>query len=405
MASTRMPQFALAAKSAAGALHVLHVAAPDRQAAVRQAERQGWRVLSCEARRGRIALNRRTSPRRPRLDIALFSHELASLLDAGLGIIDALDTLAEKEKSPDTAHVLERLVQALKEGQTLSTVMAEMPHAFPPLLTASIAAGEQTGGMASALRRYAANFETLRSMRSKALGAAVYPLLLLGVGALVVLFLLGIVVPRFAKLIEASHSDIPFASRLLIELGNAINAQPQVALSLALGAALAGIWAWRRASAAGWNLSFLQRLPVLGQLVRLFRHAQFYRTASMLIEGGIAAVRAFEMCGSLLTPADQHRLRQAVQSMREGAPIGTALQHAGLADPVALRMLTVAQRTGQLADILSRIASFQEITLARAIEVATRLFEPVLMLAIGLIIGAIVVLMYLPIFDLASSLQ
>jgi general secretion pathway protein F len=111
------------------------------------------------------------------------------------------------------------------------------------------------------------------------------------------------------------------------------------------------------------------------------------------------------MCGSLLSPGDKQQLLRAVASIREGSPIGPALQRVGLADPVALRMMTVAQRTGQLAEILARIATFQENTLARSIEVATRLFEPVLMLFIGLIIGAIVVLMYLPIFDLASSLQ
>jgi general secretion pathway protein F len=140
-------------------------------------------------------------------------------------------------------------------------------------------------------------------------------------------------------------------------------------------------------------------------LVRIFRHAQFYRTSGMLIEGGIPAVRAFDMCGSLLTPEDARKLGRAVASMREGAAIGHALQVVGLADPVALRMLMVAQRTGKLAEILARIAAFQEATLTRAIDVATRLFEPVLMLCIGLIIGAIVVLMYLPIFDLASSIQ
>jgi len=125
----------------------------------------------------------------------------------------------------------------------------------------------------------------------------------------------------------------------------------------------------------------------------------------MLIAGGIPAVRAFEMCGSLLTPQDNLNLEHAVQAIRDGSPIGPAMQEAGLADAITLRMLAVAQRTGQLADILARIASFQEASLTRAIDVATRLFEPVLMLLIGLVIGAIVVLMYLPIFDLASSIQ
>jgi len=272
-------------------------------------------------------------------------------------------------------------------------------------MVASVSASEQTGDMAAALRRYSANFETLRTIRSKALGAAVYPLMLLGVGSLVVLFLLAVVVPKFSTLIESTRGQIPFASQLLIRLGKTIHAYPQLVAALFIGVFLLLIWGIRHASRAGWNLPVMQRMPVIGPLIRIFRHAQFYRTSGMLIEGGIPAVRAFDMCGSLLAPEDSRKLARAVATIREGAAIGPALQAVGLADPVALRMLMVAQRTGKLADILSRIATFQEATLTRAIDVATRLFEPVLMLFIGLIIGAIVVLMYLPIFDLASSLQ
>jgi general secretion pathway protein F len=125
----------------------------------------------------------------------------------------------------------------------------------------------------------------------------------------------------------------------------------------------------------------------------------------MLIEGGIPAVRAFDTAGALLSPTDRAGLASALVSIRQGHPLAAALSGAGLADPVAMRMLNVSQRTGQLAVILGRIASFQEMSLERAIDVASRLFEPMLMVFIGLVIGAIVVLMYLPIFDLASSLQ
>ena len=229
--------------------------------------------------------------------------------------------------------------------------------------------------------------------------------MLLGVGGVVVLFLLGFVVPKFSTLIESSRGEIPFASMMLINVGKTINLHPQIMGGTFICMLLSLIWAIRRAARAHWNLPILEKLPFIGILIRMFRHAQFYRTSSMLIEGGISAVRAFEMCSSLLSPGDNKQLLLAVVAMREGCAIGPALQRVGLADPVALRMLTVAQRTGQLAEILARIASFKENTLARSIEVATRLFEPVLMLLIGLIIGAIVVLMYLPIFDIASSLQ
>jgi len=125
----------------------------------------------------------------------------------------------------------------------------------------------------------------------------------------------------------------------------------------------------------------------------------------MLVQGGIPVLRAFEMSRRLLAEEDQRQLDSAHRQVSEGRPIGPALAQAGIADMVALRMLEVAQKTGRLADVLARIASFQEAELGRSIDIATRLVEPALMILIGLVIGAIVLLMYMPIFDLATSLQ
>lgn len=407
MKDPSIQEFDIVARAGAGVMRSRRIAAIDAASAKRLAECDGLHVLSCTLRHARFAgiFLHHKKPRRMRFDVALFAHELASLLDAGLGIIDAIETLSEKERSSEIHRLYEQMVQSLKEGRSFSSVIGDRRDVFPQLLTASIASSEQTGDMVVALRRYAANFETVRAIRSKALAASVYPLMLLGVGVLVVLFLLGVVVPKFSALIETSRGDMPFASQVLVRIGKTIHSHPQLTIAIMIGLLLALIWSVRRASNAGWNLPFLQRMPLIGPLVRMFRHAQFYRTSGMLVEGGVTVVRAFEMCASLLTPEDSRKLTVAASSIREGAAIGPALQSAGLADAVALRMLIVAQRTGKLAEILTRIASFQEATLSRAVDVATRLFEPVLMLFIGLVIGAIVVLMYLPIFDLASSLQ
>jgi general secretion pathway protein F len=125
----------------------------------------------------------------------------------------------------------------------------------------------------------------------------------------------------------------------------------------------------------------------------------------MLVKGGIAAPKALQLGANLLGDEDRVRLNRAVALIHEGRSMSSALQEAQLADPVAASMLAVAERTGALAEILARIASFHESRLQRSVELTSRLFEPILMIAIGLVIGAIVVLMYLPIFDLASSLQ
>ena len=150
---------------------------------------------------------------------------------------------------------------------------------------------------------------------------------------------------------------------------------------------------------------WIEALPLVGATVRQFRHAQMYRTTGMLVQGGIAAPKALQLSSELLGRDDQQRLRRAIALILEGQSMSHALEQSELGDPVATSMLTVAERTGALAQILERIAQFYETRLQRSIELTSRLFEPALMIIIGLVIGAIVVLMYLPIFDLASSIQ
>jgi general secretion pathway protein F len=173
------------------------------------------------------------------------------------------------------------------------------------------------------------------------------------------------------------------------------------ALALAVAMVTAVRHQWRTGARARW----IEELPLIGPTVRQFRHAQMYRTTGMLVEGGIAAPRALQLSSELLGHADRDRLRRAIALIQEGRSMSAALEQSELGDPVATSMLTVAERTGALAQILERIAQFYEGRLQRSIELTSRLFEPALMIVIGLVIGAIVVLMYLPIFDLASSIQ
>lgn len=389
-----------------GGVRTTRVLAPDSQRAAQQLQLEGLRVLSCRpAARSAAGWTRALLSRRVQLDVGLFTEELAALLEAGLGMVDAIRTLAVKEQDARARAALERVAADLTEGLPLSHTLSNQSGTFPPLLIAAVAASEQTGDLVVSLRRYSAHLETLDALRGKVVGASVYPALLLVVGSAVVLFLLGVVVPRFALLLEGAHSNLPTASRLLLALGKAIAMHPWLYVAALGGLAALIAYGLLRAMRSGWQIRGLQRLWIVGPLVRTFRHAQFFRTSAMLVQGGIPVVRAFGMCRSLLTPEDQSGLDAANTAIAEGGRIGPALHEQQIADEVALRMLEVAQRTGRLAEVLARIAQFKEAQLSRAVAVASRLIEPALMIFIGLVIGAIVVLMYLPIFDLASSLQ
>ena len=399
------PSFDLVVRGPAG-VRTIRLVAPDGAAARNEAARDGLEVLACSAGAANVA----RATRRHRLalrqaDIANLAYELSSLMAAGLSVMEGLRTLAGKERSAARRAVLEDVATGVAEGLPLSAALARHEGRFPPLLVATVGASEQTGDLSTALRRYSEHQQSVKALRDKVVGAAIYPALLLGIGCLVVLFLLGVVVPKFAVLIESTRRELPWSSQLMMSWGRMVAAHAGVVGAASLGVLLALVLAARRIARTGARSRWIERLPVVGATMRQFRHAQLYRTTAMLVRGGIAAPRALGLAASLLGDADRARLQTAITLVHEGTSMSVALARAGLSDPVAASMLSVAERTGTLAEILERIAQFHDASLGRSVELASRLFEPLLMIVIGLVIGAIVVLMYLPIFDLASSLQ
>jgi general secretion pathway protein F len=399
--------FDLVVRTPAGSIRSVEVRAGDATAARAMAMNDGLQVMACTARATAAGEGsaRTLGGRRQRIDIASFSHELASLLAAGLSVVEALRTLAANESAGAKRTALLDVVSRVQEGLPLSAALERQSGRFPPLLIATVSASEQTGDLSTALLRYAEHQQSIKALRDKVVGAAIYPMLLLVVGCLVVLFLLGVVVPKFAILIESTRRELPWSSQLLMSWGRLVAAHAWgagVGALAALGALFLGV---RHLIRNGARARWIEAVPMVGPIIRQFRHAQLYRTTGMLVKGGIAAPRALQLGANLLGNEDRVRLTRAVALIHEGRNVSSALQHAGLADPVATSMLAVAERTGAMAEILERIATFHESRIQRAVEITSRLFEPLLMIVIGLVIGAIVVLMYLPIFDLASSLQ
>lgn len=399
-------QFELVVRTADGYLQTLRLRAADAAAACAGASRDGQQVLDCKpCRTGPLAARGTREAGRHGLDLVNFTYEMAALMAAGLFVIDALRTLAAKESASAGRAALLDVVQGISEGLTLSAALQRHPGRYPALLIATISASEQTGELSTALRRYAEQQQSIKSLRDKVVGAAVYPALLLAMGALVVLLLVTVVVPKFAVLIESAHHQLPWSSRLLMAWGSFAAAHPTGIGGASLALLLLVLLAARKLLANGARSAWLDALPFIGPTIRKFRHAQLYRATGMLVRGGIAVPRALQLGASLLGDADRARLQRAIARIHEGLNLSAALQEVRLADPVAASMLAVAERTGALADILERIALFHEARLQRSVDLTSRLFEPVLMIVIGLVVGAIVVLMYLPIFDLASSLQ
>jgi general secretion pathway protein F len=342
-----------------------------------------------------------------RLDEEQFAQDLSLMLRSGLNLLEALRTLAERSAGPSAEPVRELLV-ALQQGESLSRAMQGVGAFGLPLL-ACVRASELTGDLGDSLQRYAANAARLRLLRSRLVSACVYPALLVGVTLIVVLFLLVYVVPRFAMVLEGASQDIAPLSRLLIGIGKALNSV-QLPLWMGLAVAVAALaytaWSHARSGQLGpWALQHAARLPWMRSYVRSFGLAQMSRSAAMLVRSGVPAIKALGMCRELVGLDDRPRLDQALSAASAGAPLAQSLHDSHLLDTLGWRVLRVAEETGQLHVALDRMADVHDALLERGLERLGRLIEPVLMLTIGTVVGGIVVLMYVPIFQLASSIR
>jgi len=353
------------------------------------------------------AVANNTAWRGAAVDDEQFAQDLSLMLDSGLNLLDGLKTHRER-CGTGTALVLDRVQHSLQEGETLSAAM-QIAGGFKPTLVACVRSSERTGDMAQSLRRYAANAARLRKMRAQIMAALIYPVLLVSVAVCVVLFLLLYVVPRFAVVLESTGQDMPWMSQMLIALGRSLNEMPPAAWVVLGAMAVYGVWfvvmAARRGRLEAVLTEWGARVPYVRDLVTTFLRSQFIRSVGMLVQSGVPVLKALSMCASLLLRVDQDRLERVLVSAGSGQSLAQALHEEQLVDTLGLRVMRVAEQTGQLHTALDRLADILDQAVERAIERVGKLIEPLLMLGIGLVVGGIVVLMYLPIFQLAAGLQ
>jgi general secretion pathway protein F len=387
------------------AVTMLAMDAPNAAVARSQAEMQGWQVLSVKGAAYSLPSLLSGESRKQKFNVTLFSQELLALLESGLSLIEAIEALAEKEQQAQAQIVFKQITTALYEGLPLSNALEQAPQIFTPLYVALIRASERTGDMPQALRRHVTYQAQIDVIRKKIVSASIYPVLLLVVGGLVVLFLLGYVIPKFSGIYESTGADLPWASQMLLKWGQLLQTHGREVLfaTISLFALLGAVFT--RPQTRAWLTKKLWQIPALGDAMRIYQLARFYRTLGMLLQGGIPLTTAMGMVNSLLPANLRAALNLALSDVRDGKPLSSAMEQHGLTTSISIRMLRVGERTGQMDEMLERIGVFYDDETARKVEWFTKLLEPILMLLIGLIVGLVVVLMYMPIFELAGDIQ
>lgn len=386
-----------------GQISSVVVEALSNDDALRQAESPTQRPLEAKAI-GKYRFST-LSKRGGRFELLLFSQELLALLQAGLAIIEALDTLAEREGAGERQTVLAQLASRLREGKSFSAALETIPDAFPQLFIGIVRSSERTGNLQPALERYIDYRTRLDTLRSKLVSAAIYPALLLIVGVAVTLFLGGYVVPRFATVYQGAGRPLPWASSLLLEWGRFANSHLPLLLAGAFASGSLLIFMARSMKKRGGWSELFRKLPFVANQLRIYELSRLYLTLGMLLDSGLPIMQSLALAQASLSVRQRNSVDLAAQGIRRGERLSAVFERSELTTPVSIRMLRVGEESGRLGEMMTRTARFHEGEIGRWIERFSRAAEPVLMIGIGLVVGTIVVLLYMPIFDLAGSLR
>lgn len=369
-------------------------------------EQKGFCVIALEPKGvwTRLALPAwHTRQRLPTREFLMFNQELATLLKAGMPLVQSLDILRGRIEQPAFRAVIDDVHEKVRAGSALSDAFATHGELFPGAYVASLIAGEKSGSLEAVLRRYVAYMKVVGTVRRKTLSALVYPAVLVGLALVVVGIIVLKVVPEFSSFYDSFDATLPLATRVIV----GVSAFVREHLLLLLGGAVlagAGVWQWwqrpgQRARFDRWIL----KVPWVGSTVRRFATSQVARTLATLLGGGLPLVSAIDIATRAASNQFLGNELQAVGArVREGESFAAALAARGVFPPVAVKMAEVGESTGALQDMLSSLADFFDEEIETELGRFIALVEPILLIVMGLVIASLLLALYMPLFGLTS---
>ncbi|MDO9371390.1 MAG: type II secretion system inner membrane protein GspF [Gammaproteobacteria bacterium] len=334
-------------------------------------------------------------------DLALMTRQLATLVHSALPVEEAVRAVSQQTEKLRLRNMLMAVRSRVLEGHSLATALADFPHIFPELYRATVAAGEQSGHLNVVLERLADYTETRQQLRQKVQLALIYPVIVTLVAIGVVVALLAFVVPQVVQVFENVGQKLPLLTRALIALSDFIRSYGVVLLLAAGAAGVAAVVLLKREPVRYRFHQVLLQLPLLGRLVRGLNAARFARTFSILTASSVPVLEGLKISASVLSNLPlRAAVNEAATRVREGSSLHTALEHTHYFPPMLIHLIASGEASGKLDSMLERAAVSQEREMETLIAALLGLFEPALILGMGLMVVLIVVAILLPIFDL-----
>jgi len=401
-----MPLFRYKAARSDGTMVEDRVEGESEMAVRVQLESRGLLIFSLEGprtRANRVSI-RRKGGRLSLREFLIFNQEFVALVKAGLPILKTIDLLAERALHPGFQAALHGVRTEIRGGASISEAMARYPEHFPDLYRASIRSGEQTGNLVQVLQRYTAYLKLVIGVREKVVKALAYPMFLIVVGVAVVVFLLMYVMPTFSEIYGQSNAQLPMATQMLL----AAVAQFREWLPwLVAGTVGIGLIAyqWVRTEIGREQVDGLSlRLPIVGDVLIKGEVIRLARTLATVLAGGIPLMNALQITGGAITNrVISKALARATDRVRDGMGLAASLKQEGFLPQMTLEMIEVGETTGSLETMLQEVAEFHEGELDLRLSQLTTWIEPVLLLVMGFLVGGIVIVMYLPVFQIAGT--
>jgi type IV pilus assembly protein PilC len=337
-------------------------------------------------------------------EFLIFNQELLALVKSGLPVLRVWELLIERSTHAGFQQVLRNVREDIRGGSSSSDALAKHPLYFPDLYVATVKAGEQSGNLPDVLQRYVAYLKLMIGLRQKVVKALSYPAFLVLIGVGVIGFLLTYVMPTFVSVYGESAKSLPWATQALLDVVNHAESGlvPLVLLTMGLGL---GVRAYYVTPAGRLMMDrLLLKLPLFGPIAVKHNTVQLTRTLGTILAGGIPLVDALQNArGAVSNRWVSQGLAGAVNEIREGVTLAAALDRPRILPKLAIEMLSVGEETGSLDAMLRDVAEFYEADLDTRLTQLTTWIEPALLLVMGVLVGGIVIVMYLPVFQMAGS--
>jgi type IV pilus assembly protein PilC len=402
-----MPKFSWEGKTRTGAMQKGEMEAPSEAAVTATLRRQGILPAKIKERGKGLDVELKIPGMQPKVttkDLVVFTRQFATMIDAGLPLVQCLDILGRQQDNKTFKAILVSVKESVESGSTFAEALKKHPKAFDELYVNLVAAGEVGGILDTILNRLAAYIEKALKLKKKVKSAMTYPTTIVGIAVVVIAVILIFVIPAFEKMFADFGGSLPLPTQLVIDLSNFI----QKYILLIIGAVVLFILGFKRFYRTPKGRELIDdvalKLPIMGILIRKVSVAKFTRTLGTMMSSGVPILDGLDIVAKTAGNRTVERaIYRVKQSISEGKTIAEPLEKSGVFPPMVCQMIAVGEQSGALDTMLNKIADFYDDEVDDAVGNLTAMMEPMLMLFLGTTVGGLVIAMYLPIFKLAGT--